>query len=188
MDFYEVIENRASVKKYRNNSIKEEKLTRMINAAMLSPSWRNNTSYKIILINDQREKEMLANAIINETNEAANAVREAPLTVVFVAEPDASGNIEGREYYLVDGAIAMEHFVLAAANEGYDTCWIASIDEDKVRKALSIPNNYRVVALTPVGEGAEGKEHHIKKDVRKHVFLNTWGNPYTENDSEPFRH
>ncbi len=181
MQFYDVIKNRQSVKEFKNTSLNNDSISRMINALMMSPSWKNNTSYKVILVDDVNEKNLLADSIKNNTEEAARAIMQAPLTAVVVADPAKSGNVEGREYYLVDGSIAMEHFVLAATNEGYGTCWIAALDEDIVRQALKIPNNYRVVAMTPVGEIEEKPENEQKKDVREHVFLNTWGEAYKEN-------
>jgi nitroreductase len=181
MQFYDVIENRASIKEYKNTPINKEKLARMINAAMMSPSWKNNTSYKLILVDDPKERELLSRAVINETDDAARSIIQAPMAAVIVANPEESGIVEGREYYLVDSAIALEHFVLAATNEGYGTCWIASIDEEQIKRVLAIPDKYRVVAITPIGEPAENKAQHIKKDVRDYVFLNTWGKSYTEN-------
>ncbi|RKD28794.1 nitroreductase family protein [Thermohalobacter berrensis] len=183
MQFYEVIKNRRSIRNFKSTPVNENSLARMINAAMMAPSWKDNTSYRFILINDGNEKEMLAQTIRNDTNEAAMAVRQAPMVAVVVANPQESGVMADREYYLVDSAIAMEHFVLAATNEGYGTCWIGAFDEDRVREILSIPNNFRVVAMTPIGEVAEENAHHSKKDVREYVFLNGWGRPYTENIS-----
>lgn len=179
MQFYDVIKDRTSVKEFKSTPIDSTKLDRMINAAMMSPSWRNNTSYSFVLVSDKNEREALASTIKNDTDRAAMAVKEAPMTAVVVSDPSQSGVVADREYYLVDSAIAMEHFVLAATNEGYGTCWIASIDEDKIREILNIPHNYRVIAMTPVGEPEEINEHHNKKDVRDHIFLNSWGNPYT---------
>lgn len=183
MQFYDVIESRTSVKKFENTPIDKDSLARAINSAMMSPSWKNNTSYKFILVDDSKEKDMLARSIINNTNEAEMAVRQAPMAVVVVADPHKSGVVEGKEYYLVDSAIAMEHFMLAATNEGYGTCWIGSFDENKVRQALSIPDSYRIVAMTPIGKTTEEIQHHPKKDVREYVFLNKWGNSYTEHYS-----
>lgn len=180
MQFYDVIENRVSVKQFKNTPIDKDSLARAINSAMRSPSWKNNTSYKFILVDDPREKDMLAESIINDTNEAEMAVKQAPMVAVVVGDPAKSGVMENKEYYLVDGAIAMEHFMLAATNEGYGTCWIGSLDEDKVRQALNIPSNYKVVAMTPVGESAREFHHNDKKDVREYVFLNKWGDSYTE--------
>jgi nitroreductase len=180
MEFYDVIKARKSIKRFKNTPINSEKLTRMIDAAMMSPSWKNNNSYKFILVDQKNELEQISKAIMNKDNSAAQSIIDAPMTVVVVADPELSGEVENREYYLVDSAIAMEHFILAATNEGYGTCWIAAIDEDIIKNALSIPQNYKVVALTPIGEIVESKEHNDKKDVRDFVFLNTWDKAYSE--------
>ena len=181
MEFYDVVKVRKSIKKFKNTPINTEKLARMINAAMMSPSWKNNTSYKFILVDEKSELEQISKAIMNKDNSAAQSIIDAPMTAIVVADPNDSGEVENKEYYLVDSAIAMEHFVLSATNEGYGTCWIAAIDEDIIKKTLSIPQNYKVVAITPIGEIAESKEHYDKKDVKDFVFLNTWDNAYSEN-------
>lgn len=181
MEFYDVVKIRKSIKKFKNTPINGEKLSRMIDAAMRSPSWRNNTSYRFILVDQKNELEQISKAVINKDNSAAQSIIDAPMIAVIVANPENSGEVEDKEYYLVDSAIAMEHFVLSATNEGYGTCWIAAIDEDIIKKVLSIPQNYKVVALTPIGEIAESDEHNDKKDVSDFVFLNSWDNAYTEN-------
>jgi nitroreductase len=180
VEFYDVVKIRKSIKKFKNTQINSEKLTRMIDAAMMSPSWKNNSSYKFILVDQKSQLEQISKAIMNKDNSAAQSIIDAPMTAIIVADPEDSGEVQNKEYYLVDSAIAMEHFVLSATNEGYGTCWIAAIDEDIIKKALSIPQNYKVVALTPVGEIAESSEHNDKKDVSDFVFLNSWGNAYTE--------
>ena len=181
MQFYDVIQSRTSIRSFKNTRISEEKLSRMINAAMMTPTWKNNDSYKFIMVDDADKKNRIASTIVNDNNDAANAVREAPLVAVVVANPNESGEVAERQYYLVDSAIALEHFVLAATAEGYGTCWIAAINEDSVRNILNIPNSYRVVAITPVGEVAEHKEQSSQKDARDNVFLNTWECSYTDN-------
>jgi nitroreductase len=179
LEFYEVIENRKSIKKFKSNTLDEGKISRMINAAMMAPSWKNKTSYKFILVDDRNEKDRLAAAVMNDGNEAANAIKEAPMVAVVVADPSKSGEVEEREYYLVDSAIAMEHFVLAATAEGYGTCWVGAVDEDKAREILSIPQNYRVVAMTPIGEIEQKEPHYPKKEIGDYVFHNSWDKAYT---------
>jgi nitroreductase len=179
MQFYDVVKTRKSIKKFKNTPIEAEKLDRMVNAAMMSPSWKNKTSYKFILVDEKIKLEQISKAIMNKDDLAAQSITEAPMTAIVVANPADSGEIENKEYYLVDSAIAMEHFVLSATNEGYGTCWIASIDEDIIKKTLAIPQNYKVVAMTPIGEIAETEEHNDKKNVRDFVFMNTWDKAYT---------
>lgn len=182
MNFYDVIENRTSVRQYKNTPVDAQKVSRMIDAAMMSPSWKNNTSYKFILVTNESERKILSNCIMNDNNDTSMAIRKAPLTAIVVANPEESGIVEGREYYLVDSAIAMEHFMLAATNEGYGTCWIGAINEEKIKRALNIPDQYKVVAITPIGVSDEREVHQPKKRISEHVYLNSWGEGYKENN------
>lgn len=178
MDFYNVLENRVSVHKFKENPVSKEVLDRMVKAAMMSPSWKNNTSYKIILVQDKKKKDMLAGSIINKTDDAAIALREAPMAAVIIGNPNKSGEIDNKQFYLIDSAIALEHLVLAAADEGLGTCIIASFNEIKIKEALSIPEEFRVVAVTPIGEAFETKEHYEEKDVRQYVFMDNYNSSY----------
>ncbi len=60
----------------------------MINAAMMSPSWKNNTSYKFILVDEKKELEQISKAIMNKDNSAAQSIIDAPMTAVVVADPE----------------------------------------------------------------------------------------------------
>lgn len=179
MQFYEVIETRNSANKFSDKPVDKDSLARIINAAMRSPSWKDNTSYRIVFVDDMILKEKLAETLLNDTDEMAEALKEAPIVAVVVGDPSESGIVEGKEYYLVDGAIAMQQLILAATSEGYGTCWLGSMDEDKIKKALKIPSNYNVIGMTPIGKAEKYKPSNPKKDVREHVFLNDFGTPIT---------
>ena len=47
--------------------------------------------------------------------------------------------------YAVDLAIAIEHIVLAAVDEGLGTCWIGAFSQENARRILGIPDKYKVV-------------------------------------------
>lgn len=176
MDFYKVIESRTSNKNYKPTPIPTEKLDKIINAALMAPSWKNKTSYRFVFIDQQNLKEQISNTITNKTNQAASAVKQAPIIAVIVADPSESGNTSDKSYFMVDCGIAMEHLVLAATNEGYGTCWIGSFEEDEVRRILNIPQSFRVVAMTPIGETNENDDHYPPKDVSQHIYYNNWDN------------
>lgn len=178
MDFYKVIENRTSNKSYKSTPIPTEKLDKIINAALMAPSWKNKTCYRFIFISGQNLIEQISNTIINKTDKTANAVKQAPITAVIVANPSESGDNANKSYFMVDCGIAMEHLILAATNEGYGTCWIGSFEEDTVRKILNIPEGFRVVAMTPIGETNEDEddEHYPPKDISQHIYYNRWDN------------
>ena len=172
MEFFDVVKNRTSISKYKNEAVDKVKLEKIIDAAMRSPSWKNRTSYRIIVVDDKTKKEDLSNAIVNKDDKAANAVKQADLAVVFVSKPEESGEVEGKDFYLVDAAIAMEHLILAATAEGYGTLWIGALDEDKVKSVLNIPSEYKVIGITPIGVADEEEKHNEPKDRGSFVFLN----------------
>jgi len=59
--------------------------------------------------------------------------------------------LNSQNYYLVDVAIAFQQMMLAAWNLGIGSCWLAAFDEKKVKSILKIPDNIRVVAMSPFG-------------------------------------
>jgi nitroreductase len=115
----------------------------------------------------------------------------APLFIVACADPQNSGHKNDMDYYLVDVAISMEHLVLAAAAEGLGTCWIGGmIDEAKIKQELGIPDNMKVVALTPLGYPEEAALKNIigdamriaiganaRKPLGEIAFKNKYGQP-----------
>ena len=84
-------------------------------------------------------------------------MKDAPAVIVACGDPSKSGFKNEQHYYLVDVAIALEHFVLAATNLGLGTCWIGAFDEETVKTLLAIPEEIKVVALTPIGFPAENE-------------------------------
>lgn len=180
MDFYDVINSRTSIKKYKSTTVSDEKLGRLLKAAMLSPSWKNKTPYSFIIVDDNYIKDRIASSIKNSSQEIIDGIKDAPIVAVIVGEPDDSESMDGKDMYLIDSAIAMEHFVLAASNEKLGTCWVASFDENAIRNILGIPTEYKIIAITPVGEIAESKPHNPPKDYDDHVYINSWNTPYSD--------
>ena len=176
MEFSDVVTARKSVRKYTDAPVEDEKLARCLEAAHLAPSWANGQCWNLVVVRD-KEKIKELTSLINSW------LRTAPVVVVACGNPSKSGNKNGQSYYLVDVAIALEHFVLAAANEGLGTCWIGAFDEEHVKKALGIPKDIRVVAMTPLGYPAEKQGLRAaatktilggKKPIDELVHYETW--------------
>ena len=66
-------------------------------------------------------------------------------------ETQAWHRFEGESASVIDVAIAMEHFVLAAAAEGLGTCWICAFKRDEMDQALNIEKPWHTVAISPLG-------------------------------------
>jgi len=80
-------------------------------------------------------------------------MEEAPVIIAACAkEEEAYGTMGGyMNSYPIDIAIALEHLILAATEKGLGTCWIGAFKEQLVKDILGVPDNVKVVALTPLG-------------------------------------
>jgi nitroreductase len=82
-------------------------------------------------------------------------VQSPAIIVVCVNPKEAWRRRDKEEFWKVDGAIAMQNLILVSTELGLGTCWVADFDEKKARKALNLPKNIRILAMTPLGYPAE---------------------------------
>ena len=64
MSVHDTILNRHSVRKFSDKTIEKEKLDRVLNAARLAPSWRNQQCWHFIVVDDH----ITRNEIIKSTH------------------------------------------------------------------------------------------------------------------------
>lgn len=161
MEVLEAIKQGKSVSKFRPDPIPEQKLQTVLNAARLAPSVENLQPWKFIAVTDEDAKRKLAGMVTN------GRLLEAPVVIVACARLDeAVGLIGGyMNSYPVDLGMALANLTLAATSEGLGTSWVFAFNEEKVRSLLRVPEDARVVGLTPVGI----PEAHEPPSGRKHL-------------------
>jgi nitroreductase len=146
MDFYEVIQRRRSVRKYKADPVEDDKLHRILNAARLAPSAANRQPVSFIVVRNDKIKQRLKDAYSQEW------FFTAPIIICACALPDKAWKRNDKKTYVdVDVAIAMDHLILAAAAEGLGTCWIAAFKPKVVKEILNISDSVEPLILTPLG-------------------------------------
>ena len=148
MTVLEVITKRRSVRSYDPRPIPEDVMSRLCDALRFAPSACNYQPWRFVLVTDPKLKEQLVDAARGQ-----KFIAEAPVVVVGVGFPGEAYKKMGGEGNSVeiDIAIALDHLMLAAAEEGLGTCWIGAFIEEKARKLLGVPGEAKVVAMTPLG-------------------------------------
>ena len=150
LDFFEVIRNRRSIRKYQDKSVEKEKLQKILEAARLAPSAMNRQPYQLIVVSKKD--------VLSKINSACNQDWKAPIMIAMVSIPkEAWVRDEGEEYWKADAAIAMHQVSLAAYAEGLGTCWIAAFKEKEVKELLGVDSGSRIPFLSPLGYPAENK-------------------------------
>jgi len=110
MQFFDLIRKRYSVRAYKGDPVEEDKLQQILEAARLAPTAANRQPFQLIVIRTAGKESEL-----RRIYDRAWFV-QAPLVICACGIP-ASGWIrrpDGKNYYEVDVAIAMDHLILAA--------------------------------------------------------------------------
>lgn len=164
MDLMEAIRTRRSVRRFKAAPVPENLLMEVLNAARLAPSACNSQPWKIVVVRDEDVKLKLSASANGQ-----RFIAQAPLVLVACGLPDEAFPTVGgyMSSHVIDVSIALDHLTLAAHAVGLGTCWIASFKEDKVREILSIPEDVRVVALTPLGFPDEAPGRTPRKNLEE---------------------
>jgi nitroreductase len=171
-DLIEAIKKRRSVRKYEDTPVSEVQLQQVLDTAMYAASWANKQGWQILVVRGAEKRAKVAAAI--EGNPGGKAVAQAPVLIVVCMDPEQSGSPDGRDYYMTDAGILMDHMMLQAAESGLGTVFIGMFDEGKVRAALDIPERYRICALTPLGVPAKIPGERPRSTVEEIVHWEKW--------------
>lgn len=150
MEFKEVVEKRYSCKKFRDEQVAAEKIEAILNAGRLAPTAKNLQEQHIYVV---QSAEALAK-IDSVTPCRYNA--PTVLVVAFDADNVFTYPGEKRDSGMEDASIVATHMILAAADEGVDSCWVNFFDPEKAAEALGLPENEEVLMLMDLGYAAEG--------------------------------
>lgn len=180
MEFFDLVKNRRSVRKYKDQHVNKEDILKILDAANWAPSAMNWQPWEFIVVSGELIKSMgdsfkaVVEKIMHESEETAFdekfvdfAARYGGAPVVIVVLTRASEKPNVRKANLESTSAAMENLVLAATNLGLGTCWMTGPlhDENNLRRILSISPDKEIVAVTPLGYPDEVPEPRPRLDA-----------------------
>ncbi len=150
MEFRQVVRNRYSCKKFSARPVEQDKLAAILEAGRLAPTAKNLQEQRVYVVQS-------ASALAKI--DAVTPCRYGASTVLVVAfDRNNVFTYPGgkRDSGVEDATIVATHMLLAAANEGVDSCWINFLDPEKLAQALELPENEEVLMVLDLGYAAEG--------------------------------
>ncbi|MCP4719745.1 MAG: NAD(P)H-dependent dehydrogenase/reductase [Desulfobacteraceae bacterium] len=162
--FNTLIEQRRSIRKFKDRPIEKEKIDHLIEAALRSPSSRSLNPWRFIVVDRPDLLEKLATA----KPHGSSFLKKAPLGIVVCANPLIS------DVWVEDTSIASIFIHLAAASLGLGSCWIQirkrEHDSSKsadtyIKDLLGIPDNIMIESIIAIGYPDEVKKRHPKKTL-----------------------
>ena len=161
MEFKEVVKNRYSCKKYSERKVDRARLNDILEAGRLAPTAKNLQEQHIYVLQSPDALSIL---------DAHTPCRYGAGTVLAVAfNKDTVFTYPGGLHHsgVEDATIVAAPLVLAAYNEGVDSCWLNYFDPDLLAVALGLPANEEIVMLLDLGYAAEGAGPLVNHSRRK---------------------
>lgn len=150
MEFTKVVRGRYSCKKYDGRQVEPERLAAILEAGRLAPTAKNLQEQHVYVL---QSKEAL------EKVDAVTPCRYgAPTCLVVAFDRENVFTYPGgkRDSGVEDAAIVATHMILAAANEGVDSCWLNFFDPHKLAELLGLPEKEEILMIMDLGYAAEG--------------------------------
>jgi nitroreductase len=155
--FIELLRNRRSIRKFKDQPVEQEKIDTLIEAVLRSPSSSGLTPWNFFVITANEKIAELARAKTHGSSFLAGA----PLAIVVCADPEKS------DVWIEDASIAALILHLEAEDLGLGSCWIQirsrahndqTSAESYVIDTLGLNPNAAVEAIVAIGYRAEEKE------------------------------
>jgi nitroreductase len=181
MELQKVIENRRSIRRFKDDALPDGTIEALLEAARLAPSGTNLQPWRFLAVTSPEMRDKLAECTFH-----VNFIRQAPLVMVCCADLTAgdtrgvrvnelreAGAFAGTDldkvptegyvqkaqrdpaaeiaYLSLNVAIAVEHMILRGVELGLGSCWVMLCSQRKVRELLNLPENLHVTALVPFG-------------------------------------
>jgi len=170
MEAMDALCSRRSIRKYREETVSEESLRELLEAAMSAPSAGNQQPWHFIVINDRKLLDR-----IPEFHPHSLMCREAPLAILVCGDPSLEKHVG---YWVQDCAAATENLLLAVHAAGLGGVWVGVYPrEERVnefRKLLNMPEHVVPFALIPIGHPAEQKPSRADRYNQARIHTNTW--------------
>ena len=132
MELQNVLQQRRSIRKYKQQPVEKEKIEEMIQAAIYSESWKNSQTPRYHVIQSKEMLEQFKKKCLPEFNQ--KNIADAPVLIVTTFVKDRAGfqrngspdNELQNGWGVYDCGLANQNLILKATELGLGTLWIAN--------------------------------------------------------------
>jgi nitroreductase len=170
MEYSELIAARYSVRAYRSDPVEDEKLQAVLEAARLAPTAANRQPFQLVVLHTAGREEAIGKIYHRPW------FVQAPLVIAVCAISSQAWVRESDRFNarLIDAAIVADHLILAAADLGLGTCWVAAFNVEAARHVLQLPDEAEPVIFTPLGYPADEPRPKTRKPLSELVRYEHW--------------
>lgn len=164
MDFFEVVKRRKSVRSYSRKEVEKELIEKIIDAARLAATARNEQPWEFIAVSDKLILKKVSDICPN-----GPFIKDASYLIAVFSKDT--------KYYLEDCSAATQNMLLAIEALGLGGCWVAGDKKgyiDEIRKSLNVPESFRLVSMISVGYPEKPQGPKPKRELKEVLHWEKW--------------
>ncbi len=144
-DLLHIISGRRSIRKYKNASVQDVMVKKILEAGRWAPSGLNNQPWRFLVVKDSRIKEKLSSF-----TKYANIIKNAPVVIVILMDTADSYN---RQKDLMAMGACIENMLLETHSLGLGACWLGEIlnKSNEVSGFLNLDRDLELMAVIAIG-------------------------------------
>ena len=167
--FIQLCQKRRSIRKYTAQPVEQEKIDYLLRCALMAPSSKRTNPWEFYVVRDEAKLRAMAGC-----RTYGSAMFQTAMAAIVVSLDTTLSDT-----WMADGAIAAEHILLAAEEQGLGACWCQVYQregaEELIRSLCGMPENRTVLCVISLG---------YKDEVRKDYDLDKL--PYEKIHKETF--
>jgi nitroreductase len=176
MEFEKLISDRYSVRRFKQQHLKQEVIDKILDAGHKAPTGCNYQPQRILVLNTDQAIEKLSMCTKCHFN------APTAMLVCYNTEESWTRPYDNELSAPVDAAIVATHMMLAAHDIGVGCCWVMHFDPFAIRQTFNLPRNIKPVALLVMGYPAQDSkpiELHSKfRPMNEVVFYDSFYKSY----------
>lgn len=171
MELDQVIKNRRSIRRYKNEPIAREIIETIIQAGIEAESWKNSQTARYHVITSKDILDVFKADCLPEFNR--ENCKDAPVLIISTFVKNRSGferdgtptNELANGWGCYDLGLHNQNMILKATELGLGTLVMGIRDENKIRMLLNIPKQEIIVAVIALGVANIDPERPKRKTV-----------------------
>lgn len=170
MEFFEVLNNRRSIRNYENRPISTDIVRALVESAQKAPSWKNSQVSRYYAVNTPEKIEQFREFLpeFNKNNSSGAGAYIVSTVEDKISGFKADGSFashlkDGFQYF--DNGLQIENLCLSGYNLGLGTLIMGLYDEEKIREYFNIPSHQIIVCVVAVGIPAVKEIMPPRKEV-----------------------
>jgi nitroreductase len=160
MKFFDVVEQRKSIRAFAPTPVESEKLNQILAATNRAPSAGNFQAFEIYIVDKPEHRAAVTASTFNQP-----FVAQAPLHLVFCTNASRCQYPGADVYSMQDTTVACTFASLAVTALGLASCWIAAFDPEKLATAIGAPAGIVPIAFLAIGYAAEDPDRTQRREL-----------------------